>query len=203
MAVATSVKIAAPDHPILELIANRWSPRAWADRPVEPEKIRSVLEAARWAPSSFNEQPWNLLIATKDQPEEFSKLAECLSAGNAWARKAPVLMLSVAFLNFSNSGKPNRHAWHDVGLAVENLVLQALSLDLYTHQMAGFDADKARQTFHIPDTHAPVAMIALGYAGDPDSLPEELRKRELSPRQRKPLREFVFSGEWGHASGLL
>jgi nitroreductase len=191
-------------HAIHELIERRWSPRAFADRGVDNATLCSLLEAARWAPSSYNEQPWSFLVATKDDAGEFERLLSCLVEFNAgWAQHAPVLMLSVAALQLQRNGKPNRHAFHDVGLAVENLVLQATALGLEAHQMAGFDVDKARELYQIPETHEPVAVIALGYPGDPDSLPSPLRERETQPRVRKGLHEFVYTGRWGNRSPLV
>jgi len=197
-------KLAETRYPIHELLRERWSPRAFADRMVEPEELRSLLEAARWAPSSFNEQPWSFIVATKQHPGEYERLLSCLVEGNVrWAQHAPVLMLSVAKLAFERNGKPNRHAFHDVGLAVENLVIQATALGLAVHQMAGFHVDKARELFSIPDGHEPVAALVLGFPGDPAGLPEDLREREVAPRIRKPLESFVFSGQWGQSSPLV
>ncbi len=197
-------KLAETTHEIHALLRERWSPRAFADRMVEPEKLRSLLEAARWAPSSFNEQPWSFIIATKESPSEYERLLSCLVEGNVrWAQHAPVLMLSVAKLAFERNQKPNRHAFHDVGLAVENLVIQATALGLAVHQMAGFHVDKARELFSIPDGHEPVAALVLGFPGDPAGLPEDLRERERAPRTRKPLESFVFSGQWGQPSPLV
>jgi nitroreductase len=197
-------KLAETRYPIHELLRERWSPRAFADRMVEPEKLRSLLEAARWAPSSFNEQPWSFIVATKEHPGEYERLLSCLVEGNVrWAQHAPVLMLSVARLAFERNQKPNRHAFHDVGLAVENLVIQATALGLAVHQMAGFHVDKARELFSIPDGHEPVAALVLGFPGDPAGLPEDLREREVAPRIRKPLESFVFSGQWGQSSPLV
>jgi len=195
---------AQTDFPVHELIRRRWSPRAFADRPVDPEKLRSLLEAARWAPSSFNEQPWAYLVATREEPEAFGRLLTALREGNrAWAARAPVLMLSVAKLDFDHNRQPNRHAFHDVGLATANLVTQATAMGLVAHQMAGFDAAKARELFAIPDGWEPVAAIALGYPGEASLLPAPLRDRELAPRTRKPLEEFVFSGRWGHPAPFV
>ncbi len=189
---------------IHDLLRQRWSPRAFSPRPVEPEKLQGLLEAARWAPSCFNEQPWRFIVCTKDQPADHARLVGCLSEGNLpWAPQAPVLMLSVAKLQFTHNGRPNRHALHDVGMAVENLVIQAVALGLHVHQMAGFDAAKARTVFGIPEDHEPVAAIALGYQGDEQALPAQLRERELAPRTRKPLGETVFGGRWGEASALV
>jgi nitroreductase len=193
-----SVKTAASDSPILPLLAERWSPRAFAARPVEAEKLRILFEAARWAPSSFNEQPWSFVICRKDDATGFENLAACLNPGNAWAKEVPVLGLSVASLNFARNNAPNRHAWHDVGLAMGHLLAQASSMGIYVHQMAGFSPEKARQALGIPETHAPVAMFALGYLGDPETLSEDLRRRETEPRQRKPVTQFVFQGTWGN-----
>jgi nitroreductase len=197
-------KPAETQHPINDLLRRRWSPRAFAARPVEPEHLLSLLEAARWAPSSNNEQPWVFLVATRDNPAEFQRMLSCLVDANvAWAQRAPVLMLSVARRNFERTGKPNRHAFHDVGQAAANLAIQATALGLAVHQMAGILPDKAREVFGIPDDYDAVAAIAIGYPGDSESLPEELRKRELAPRTRKPLESFVFDGRWGEASPLL
>lgn len=185
-------------HPIHDLLARRWSPRAFADRPVERDKLLSLLEGARWAPSSNNEQPWHFIVATKDDPEGFARLLDCLVEKNqSWAKAAPVLMMSVASTVFSRNGKPNRHALHDVGQAVADLTVQATALGLYVHQMAGFSVDKARETYGVPATAEPVAAIAVGYLGDPGTLPPDLREREGVLSTRKPIEEFVFTGAWG------
>ncbi len=197
-------KSAETQYPIHDLLRRRWSPRAFSDRRVDPAIMRSLLEAARWAPSSYNEQPWSFIVATKDDPVEFGRLLSCLVEGNIqWAQHAPVLMVSVARLSFEDDGKPNRHAFHDVGLAVANLIVQATALGLVVHQMAGIFPDKMRELYGIPEGYEAVAGIALGYPGDPQSLPEGLRKRELAPRERKPLTEFVFTGRWGQTSPLV
>ena len=188
-------------YPLHDLIRNRWSPRAFASRPVEAEKLRTILEAARWAPSCFNEQPWSYIVATQENPEEFERMLGCLlSANQVWAKAAPVLMISVAHLNFERNNKSNRHAFHDVGLASENLELQAQAMGIAVHQMGGFDVEGARKAYGIPGEYVPVAAIALGYPGDPGTLPQDLREREFAPRTRKPATAFVFSGKWGHAA---
>ncbi len=192
------------DHPVHELIQRRWSPRVFSDRPVEAATLLTVLEAARWAPSSYNEQPWSLIVATREAPEDFERLLACLTPGNqSWARHAPVLMLSVAKLAFARTGKPNRHALHDVGLASAQLALQATALGLAVHFMAGFDGALARQAFAIPDGFEPGAAAALGYHAKIDDLPDEARQKALAPRRRKPLQEFVFSRTWGEPAALL
>jgi nitroreductase len=171
---------------------------------VEKEKLLALFEAARWAPSCFNEQPWSFLVATRDSANGYGRLLECLVETNIrWARTAPVLMLSVAKRTFDANGKPNRYAFHDVGLSMANLIVQASALGLYAHPMAGFHIAKAVSAFHIPETHEPVAALALGYLGDPDQLPEDLRERERAPRERRPLEDFVFSGAWKEASPIL
>jgi nitroreductase len=200
--MSTLKKPAETSTPIHDLMAHRWSPRAFDSKPVEPEKLRTLFEAARWAPSSYNAQPWYFIVGTKDHPENYHRVLESLIEFNqGWAKQAPVLALSVAKLKFDD-GKPNRHAFHDVGQAAANLSLQAEALGLSVHQMAGIEAEKARKLFNIPADYEAVAGIALGYAGDPASLSEELRKRELAPRQRKPLESFVFTGQWGKSFPL-
>ena len=197
-------KPAPTQYPVHELISRRWSPRAFADRAVTAATLCRLLEAARWAASSNNEQPWHYLIATKEQREEFKRLLSCLRPGNVrWAKDAPVLMLSVASLLFADEGEPNRHAWHDVGQAAANLALEATALGLFIHQMAGFIPEKAREVFAIPAGYEPVAAIAVGYPGDPERLPDDLKQRELKPRERKPIAEFVFTGRWGQRSAIV
>ncbi len=189
---------------IHDLLRRRWSPRAFSSRPVPPEALRSLFEAARWAPSSYNEQPWAYIVATRDNPEQFRRLLSTLVEGNrAWAQYAPVLILSVARPNFERNGQSNRHAFHDTGQASMSLVVQATALGLAVHQMAGFSADKARELFSIPPDWEPVAAIALGYSVAAEAVPEELRARELAPRSRKPLEDFVFSGKWRQTSPFV
>src|SRR5438874_13328356 len=166
-------------YPVYDLIRRRWSPRAFADRPVTSETLRSLLEAARWAPSSSNGQPWNFLIATKQDPADFERMLGCLVEKNQqWAKHAPVLMVAVANLQFAHSGKDNRHALYDTGAAVAYLTVEATARDLYLHQMAGFSPEKVRERYGVPPSAEPVAAIALGYLGDPQSLPDDLRQRE-------------------------
>ena len=193
-------KPARTDHPVFDLLARRWSTRAFAGRGVDPETLASLFEAARWAPSSGNGQPWSYLVATKDDAAEHARMAGVLTPGNAWAHQAPVLAISMASLH--RADKPNRTAHHDLGLANENLVIQAVSMGLAVHMMAGFHVDMAREEFEIPANYEPLAMMAIGYPGDPESLPEDLRAKDLAPRQRKPLREFVFGGKFGRPAGL-
>ena len=196
-------KPAQTQFPIHELLKKRWSPRAFDERSVEADKLLSLFEAARWAPSSNNGQPWLFLVATKENNLEYARLFNCLVESNqAWAYRAPVLLLSVAKLQFED-GSPNRHALHDTGMAAENLVLQATALGLVAHQMAGFRIDQARTDCQIPEGYDPVAVIAIGYPGDPALLPDRLRARETQLRVRKPLTELVYSAIWEQPSPFL
>ncbi len=178
-------------HPIHELIANRWSTLSFSDRPLSETQIQSLLEAARWAPSSYNEQPWSYVIGLCGD-RAYADLSECLMEGNAWARTAPVLMLSVARNFFGNSHKPNRHALSDVGAANAFMVLQATAMDLESHQMAGFDVVKARQLFGIGEGYEPMSILAFGAPGSPESLEGKLREREDAPRTRKPFSTMIW-----------
>ena len=197
-------KPADAQYPIHDLIKRRWSPRAFSDRRIEPDTLRSLLEAARWAPSSNNEQPWSFIVATKDNEVEHGRLVSCLMGGNVpWAQRAPVLMVSVARMSFEDGGEPNRHAYYDVGQAVASLTMQATVLGLFVHQMAGFYPDKVRELYGVPKEFEPVAAIALGYPGDPENLPEPFKTRELAPRERKPIAEFVLTGGWGKTSPIV
>jgi len=192
----------AIDHPVLDVIKSRWSPAIYSPQAVEPEKLLSILEAARWAPSSSNAQPWSFLVARKEEPEEFARMLSCLVPANVtWARHVPVLMISVAKLHFDN-GKPNRHAWHDTGIATGFLMLEAAALGILAHGMAGFDAAKARELYAIPESHEAVAAIAVGYPGDESGAPEELLKRNKR-RPRRSVDQVVFAGRWGQPSPLV
>lgn len=183
--------------PLLDSIARRWSTRAFAQRPVEDEKLIAVLEAARWAASSRNMQPWRFIVATKAEPAAYERLLACLKEGNqTWAGRAPVLLLVVAHME-QRPGEMNRHAFHDVGLAVGNLSVQATALGLSLRQMGGFYADKARATYNIPGDYEPVTAIALGYRAAPEDIDDDLHEREQAIRQRKPLGEIAFRGDWG------
>ncbi len=199
------MKKSAPAHFSIDtLLAERWSPRAFEDRSIEPARLRQLFEAARWAASSYNDQPWFYIVASRDNPAEFQKMLDCLVEFNqAWAKAAPVLAISVARTKFKHDGSVNRHAQHDVGAASASLALQAQSLGLAVHQMAGFDPQRARDTYHIPADHEPMAAMAIGYPGDPAALPDKLREREMSPRSRRPISEFVFAGDWGSVAPFV
>jgi len=191
-------KPALPEHEILDLLKRRWSPRAFSDKPVPEPILSRMFEAARWAASSYNEQPWTYILGVKaEDTAEFDRIASTLYPPNAWAKSAPVIALSVAKLKFSHDGSPNRVAIHDVGAASASLTLQALAEDVFVHQMGGFDPKKAKELFGIPDDYEAVAALAIGYPGDPETLPEALRAREEAQRTRKKIEEFVFRGKWG------
>ncbi|MEH1813972.1 MAG: nitroreductase family protein [Nostoc sp.] len=199
-----SEKKASTDYPIHELLAERWSPYAFQDRPVSEADLRSLFEAARWSASSYNEQPWNYLIATKDNSDQFQQLLSCLVEGNQiWAKDAPVLALAIVSLKFTRNHKDNRAAIHDLGAASSNLTVEATARGIYIHQMIGILPDKARDLFNIPEDFEAWTGMAIGYQGDPMTLPDGLKERDLTPRQRKPLDQFVFSGQWGISSPLI
>ncbi|HEV7507218.1 MAG TPA: nitroreductase family protein [Thermoanaerobaculia bacterium] len=193
-----STKAAVTRYPVHALIRDRWSPRAFASRAVDRETLGSLLEAARWAASCNNEQPWSFIVARKeDGGVAFEQILRCLVPGNqTWAQTAPVLMISLARTTFAANGKPNQHAFHDVGAATAQLALQATSLGLSVHPMAGVDRDCIRAEFSLPEGIEVVAAIAVGWPGDPEALPERYREREKGNRERKSLDEMVFGG-WG------
>jgi nitroreductase len=187
-------------HPF---VRDRWSPRAFSGRSISVEDLARLLEAARWAPSCSNEQPWRFIVARKEDAATFAKILSVLDESNQiWTRHAPVLMLAVAKRTFSATGKPNRWGPHDVGLALGSLTLQASAMGIFVHPMAGFDPDKARSVFHIPEDFEPMTGVAIGYLGDPNTLPEKLKARELAPRTRKSMNEIVFGGDWGESLKL-
>jgi len=201
--MVSNEKVAETQVPIHELIRRRWSPRAFSDLPVEPHKLVSLFEAARWAASCSNEQPWAFLVATKEDAKGYADMLGVLVEFNqSWASNAPVLILTLAHTQFEKDGRPNRHAMYDLGQAAAHLSLQATALGLATHQMAGFNADAARERFAVPAGWEPSSVIALGYPGHANSLPEKLKEREIAQRQRKPLDSFVFSGSWGHTAPI-
>jgi nitroreductase len=197
-------RAAIPDHPIHELLLRRWSPYAFSDRPVSEDDLRSLFEAVRWSASSYNEQPWRYIVATRSDAAEFERLLSCLVEGNqVWAKVAPVLALGCTSLNFALNGKPNAAAVHDLGLASASLTLEATARGLHVHQMIGILPDRARELYQIPEDVQPLTGLAIGYVGDPNALDERLRERDLAPRSRKPLAEFVFGGRWGTASNVV
>ncbi|MFQ5597032.1 MAG: nitroreductase family protein [Nitrospiria bacterium] len=199
-----TLKKASNDYPIHPLVAARWSPYAFSDRPVAEDDLRSLFEAARWAASSYNEQPWCFFVAMRDDSKVFERLLSCLVEGNRlWAQAAPVLVLCAVQLKFSRNHQVNRAAVHDLGLAVGNLLIEATSRGLSVHQMIGLLPDKAREIYRIPEDAEAWTAMAIGYRGSSADLPETLQARDRRPRERKPLSAFVFGAEWGKSSALV
>jgi len=198
-----AIKRAATSEPILDILSVRWSPRAWQDRPVEDEKLVRIFEAARWAASSGNEQSWRFLLSRRHFDESWDDALACLVDGNReWAGAAPVLVLTAAATS-TGRGKPYKHAWHDLGLAMGNLSAQATADGLHVHQMGGILPEEARERFQVPEDFDVVTAATIGYLGDPDTLSERRRKTELEPRTRRPLEETLFTGKWNAKSPIL
>src|SRR5688572_18181215 len=191
-------KIAKTGHPVNELIAKRWSARAFSTKPVERSKLLSMIEAARWAPSSKNEQPWRYLIFTNDNPEKLMEAQSVLLESNAYAKRAPILICAIAKKNYSEGGKYNRLHFHDLGAANENMFLEAFNQGLIMHEMGGFDVQKAIEVFNIPEDFEIGIMIAIGYQDTHHVLPYRLREKAFTPRVRKPLSEIVFIEKIGN-----
>ncbi|WP_432743585.1 nitroreductase family protein [Methylobacter sp. G7] len=185
---------------IHDIIQARWSPRAFdPDKPVSHDDLLSLLEAARWAPSCFNDQPWRFVVCDKATDETgwqhaFSILAE---KNRRWANNAPVLMLAVAMENFNHNGQANRWAMYDTGAASVSMCLQATALGMCVHQMGGFDAEKAREVFNLPGDCKPMAMMAVGYQAEVNMLDDDFKEAELAARSRAALNEQFYAGQWG------
>lgn len=181
------------EYPLHELIQKRWSPRAFAERQVTEEQALTLLEAARWAASCLNEQPWRFIWSLKNDSERYRKLLDCLNPRNQeWAATAPLLLLTLAQTTFGGNGKPNSWCEHDLGLAIGNLTAQASAMDLYVHNMGGFSVEKVSAHFVLPEEVKPVTMVAIGYLGNPAQLSDFNQKRELEPQERKPLAELIL-----------
>ena len=199
-----NIKKAVTDFPIQHALADRWSPYGFEERPVAQADLCSLFEAARWAASSYNEQPWNYFVATKENSKEFEQLLSCLVETNqAWAKAAPVLVLGVVRLRFAKNQKDNRAAVHDLGLASGNLVVEAATRGLSVHQMIGILPDKAREIYQIPEHFEAWTAMSIGYNADPATMPDALKERDLASRERKPLDEFVYMGHWGKSSPFV
>jgi len=191
-------RTASTDHPVHALVADRWSPYAFDDRPVDPADLASLFEAARWAASSYNEQPWRYIVARREDEEQHERLVSVLvEANQVWARRAPVLALGVVVQRFTRNDKPNRAAVHDLGAASAQLTFEATSRGLVVHQMIGIEPDLARERYAIPEEAEAWTGLAIGYAASPEALPEKLRARDTAPRTRRPLDQSVFAGSWG------
>ena len=198
-------KLPATAQPVHHLIKHRWSPLGFdRERDIDRETLLSILEAARWAASSFNLQPWRFIVAPRQNRDEFRKVLSVLREGNqSWARYAAVLMIAVTQTH-REPDAPNRHAVHDLGLAISQMVLQALDRGVYTHQMGGFFPDKAREVYQIPEGFEPLTAIAMGYrAASLDHLGAGHREREAAPRQRQELTDMVYNGSWGRPAAFL
>lgn len=187
-----------------ELIEKRYSTRAFSDKKIDEEKIIALFEAARWSPSSMNEQPWRFIVGVKGEGDTYNKIYESLMELNQiWAKNAPVLILTIAKNNYERNNNRNVHAEYDLGQAVAHLTFQASALNLYVHQMGGFNPEKAKELFKIPEDYKAVSVSAIGYLGDIEKLPETLKSREKAKRHRKDLSELVFDESFGHTSKLL
>lgn len=189
------IKHAPVETGVEELILKRWSPRAFSNKPVSSEDLTRIFIAASWAASSSNEQPWRFLVG-RNGDDTFSKIFDTLAEPNqAWVKHAPVLVLSAGKKTFTSNNKDNHYVLHDTGAASANMCLEAIALGIHTHGMGGFDRDKARKLFAIPEDFELGACWAIGYLGDPAILTIEFQKKsETEPRTRKPLGEFVFNG---------
>ena len=198
-----STRRAETDFPIHDLFAERWSPRSFTDEEIDHGTLGSLLSAAQWAASAFNEQPWRFVLGRRGD-EVFEAIFAALMPGNQpWAGKAAALAIVVAKDTYSHHGKPNAHAWYDCGQAVAQLVGEATAQGWSVHQMAGYSAEAAREAFGIPDDFQPVAAIAIGRLGPAEALPAPLDEREAAPRTRRPLAETVFGKQWEQASQLV
>lgn len=196
-------KTAAVDHPIQNLLAVRWSPYVFSERPVSDEDLRSLFEAARWAPSSYNEQPWRFVVGRRGQGDVHERILQCLVEPNQkWAQKAPVLALGTVVKEFVRNGNPNKAAVHDLGLAVGNLLVEATARGLHVHQMIGLDPEAARTAFSIPMNAEAVTAIAIGYADQTGSGDPALAERDAKTRERRPISDFVFGDRFGESAGL-
>ena len=191
-------KIANTDFPIHNLIARRWSARAFSTKTVKKSKLLSILEAARWAPSSRNEQPWRYIVFTDENPEKLDIARSVLLEINNYAKRAPILICAITRRTYSDTGNYNRLHFHDLGAANENMFLESFNQGLIMHEMGGFDRDKARRVFNIPDEYEIGIMIAIEYQDSHEILPERYREKAKSPRERKQLSEIAFLEEFGN-----
>ncbi len=198
------IKTAKTDHLIQSTLTERWSPYAFQDKLIPRSDLLAILEAARWAASAYNEQPWNYIVASRDQEAAFAQAVSCLVEPNqAWAKNTSAILLTVVRENYSKNGKANGTAEHDTGIAAGNICVEATARGISVHQMAGIIADRIRQVYALPEGLQPLTAIALGYAAEPDQVPDALKSTDLVTRSRRPLAEFVFSGKWGQATDWL
>jgi len=197
------IKTAITDHPVQPLIAKRWSPYGFDSRPVPQSELRALFEAARWAASAYNEQPWRFIVATQDDDALYAKVLSCLwDLNQAWAKQAPVLVLCLASLNFALNNTENRTAFHDLGLATGNLSLEATARGIAVHPMSGIHPERVQQLFAVPEGFRALTALAIGYCADPETLIPELKQRDTTARTRKPLDQIVFGESWNKPSAL-
>lgn len=191
-------------HPVMDVHTDRFSPYSFSEDDVSAEELRSLFEAARWAPSSYNEQPWTFIVARKEDGDVYDRVLSCLVDGNqAWAKFVPVLALGCYRKHFTRNDNPNKCAQHDLGLASMALTVEATARDLFVHQMAGILPDKARELFNIPDDYDTLTALAIGRLGDGANLPDDIRARDQGERTRKPQTAFVFGTDWGQAAAWV
>jgi len=193
-------KNASTRYPINELIGKRWSGRAYdPERTLTDQQIISLLEAARWAPSCFGDEPWRYIVCNRvTHPDAWQMALETLNESNrVWVSNAPVIILGFANTVMKHNGKPNRWGEYDTGAATMSLCLQATAMGMMLHQMGGYDVDKVRTSFKVPDTFTPMAILSIGYQLPVDSIPDALKEREMAPRIRRPLEENCFVASWG------
>ncbi len=187
-----------------QLITARKSIRSFSDKAIDDKSFISIFEAARWASSSRNEQPWRFIAARKEDKENFKRILGCINESNSiWAQHGAMLIVVLAKMNFTTHAVVNNHAHHDVGLAIGNLALQATSLGIFLHQMGGIDYPKVSAVFEVPEEYEVISIIVGGYPGNDKTLPEKLRERELLPRRRKELKELVFEGKFGNENTVF
>ncbi len=197
------IKTAKTKFPVLQPVAGRWSPRSFDAKEVSAESLQSLFEAARWSASAMNEQPWRFILGLKGNAG-WERLFDCLDEWNQkWAYTAPVLLLAIGHQRYTSGNKPNAYAAYDTGQAVSTMCIQASSMGLLLHQMGGFSVARAIETFALPEDYTPLTMIALGYPGDPEQLPEPYRSRDLTARERNDFTSFVFEDTFGNPSSLF
>ncbi len=190
-------KTANTNFPINELIKNRWSPRAFSFHKIPQDVILTLFEAAIWSPSSRNEQPWRFIYGVKDEGPNYKKIYDCLVHWNQqWAKSAPLLVMAVTKRNSEYHNEENAFAFYDLGQAVANLTIQATDMDLFCHQMGGFDKEKAKDTFNIPANYSAVTVIAIGYYGDSEKLPDDMKELEIKARSRFNIDRIAFNGDF-------
>ena len=193
MSKSIKIKEAKTERAVSDIIRMRWSARAFSDKEITKKSLYTLFEAASWAPSSMNEQPWRYFYVHRSNHVFFNQAVACMMEGNQpWAKHSSVIILSLAEKNFSENGAANRHCLHDTGSANTLLLLQAIEMDIYGHMIGGFHADKAIKLFNVPENLEPVCFITLGYLADPDKLDEPFKSRELTPRKRRVVNEFSF-----------